>query len=295
MIIVKFFASWANDNEIYNNILKWYDWNSDIYYNNKYKITKDNDFTHAIILNPKNVQLNIPKENIIIIAQEPFNYLRGSLNPNLYNFCKKFYIGKKDDLPDPFVEKWPYQLSMVSYEKINKFIENHPEKNKIMNLTYSYKNNNDQNLLYYYRHKLGDYILNNDFDIDIYGGSTDNLRNKFGNRTNIKNKFEWDNVSEIYKNYKFCIAIENCRNPEYFTEKIIIPLLCGTIPLYLGCTNIDNYFKDYVIHLKGDFTEDIIIIKDILDNPDKYYKKVNIQEIKEIVHMKNLIFKEFFD
>ena len=183
---------------------------------------------------------------------------------------------------------------MVSYEKINNFIQHHPEKNKVMNFTYSYKNNKNQNLLYYYRHKLGDYILNNNFNIDIYGGSTENLIKQFGNNINIKNKFNWDNVSEIYKDYKFCIAIENCRNPEYFTEKIIIPLLCGTIPLYLGCTNIDNYFKDYVINLTGDFTEDIIIITNVLNNPDKYYKKVNIQEIKEIVHMKNLIISEFF-
>ena len=34
-----------------------------------------------------------------------------------------------------------------------------------------------------------------------------------------------DNKLETLKNYKFSIAIENTRNPEYFTEKIIIPLL----------------------------------------------------------------------
>ena len=48
---------------------------------------------------------------------------------------------------------------------------------------------------------------------------------------------------DIYKDYKFSIVIENYIHPEYFSEKIMIPLLCGCIPIYIGCTNINNYFK----------------------------------------------------
>ena len=69
--------------------------------------------------------------------------------------------------------------------------------------------------------------------------------------------------------------------------------MCGCIPIYIGCKNIDSYFKDYVIHLSGNLNDDIKLLKNILNDPDKYYKKINIEEIKEIVHLKNIIHQEF--
>lgn len=35
------------------------------------------------------------------------------------------------------------------------------------------------------------------------------------------------------------------------------------------------------------------LIKNIIDNPDKYYKKINIEEIKEKIHLKNIIHQKF--
>jgi len=48
---------------------------------------------------------------------------------------------------------------------------------------------------------------------------------------------------EIIKNYKFTVAFENMRAKNYVTEKIYQPLVVGSIPIYWGAPNIDEYFN----------------------------------------------------
>lgn len=52
----------------------------------------------------------------------------------------------------------------------------------------------------------------------------------------------FDRIEDVYSHYKYAVVIENhnCRN--YFTEKITDAFACGCIPLYNGCTNINDYF-----------------------------------------------------
>lgn len=295
MIIIKLFTDFCNDENSYKILVKNYNWNLDKNYNVKYKFTYGDDYTHAILFNCPMPKLNIDKNNVIGLAQEPNCFL--NINNNFIKYCienlKKYYIGnlnyKEFNLKYPFIEKFSYCLPFLNYKNIK---INH--KTKLMNYVYSRKNNNI-NTLYSYRHLLGKNILENNLNIDIYGSSTNNLK-KIYNKENIKYSFDWDDVYNVYKDYKFSIVIENIAHPEYFTEKIMIPLLCGCIPIYLGCSNIDNYFKKYVIHLKGNINEDIKIIKDILDNPDKYYKEFTMNDLKYVedtIHLKNLINKEF--
>jgi hypothetical protein len=41
---------------------------------------------------------------------------------------------------------------------------------------------------------------------------------------------------------KFSIIIENCKDKNYFSEKLIDCLLCKTIPIFWGCDNIGDFF-----------------------------------------------------
>mgnify|MGYP006082591653 CR=1 FL=1 len=395
---IKIFAVWTNCNNIFNKIMNEYDWKSDSKYGNEYIFTKEDDFTHAILMNFTMPNLSINRENIIGLAQEPSIHLKLTSQHVKYykKNVKKFFIGstkyiksspeiimelnkdpphifnpgmgplysgfhgdpsrgntfwvypkscplvtprwdtynankfcgnasfvrdtgggikeficlghcKSDEKENktntsqeskvvstlPFIEKMSYQLPHISYKIVNNYIENFPKKNKIINYVYSWKNPGHSTQLYRYRHNLGNTILKNNLPIDIYGSSTDGLKKNFPNKENIKYSFDWKDIHKIYENYKFCIVIENTREPEYFSEKIIIALLCGCVPIYLGCTNIDNYFKDYVIHLSGNIKDDLNLIKTIINNPDKYYKKINIEDIKEKIHLKNIIHQEF--
>ena len=43
--------------------------------------------------------------------------------------------------------------------------------------------------------------------------------------------------------YVYSVIIENVQEPDYFTEKLLDCLICGTIPVYWGAPNISHYFK----------------------------------------------------
>tara|TARA_R110000868_G_scaffold160292_1_gene389727 strand:- start:10 stop:765 length:756 start_codon:yes stop_codon:yes gene_type:complete len=52
-----------------------------------------------------------------------------------------------------------------------------------------------------------------------------------------------DNKVTGLKNYMFSLIIENDTTDNWFTEKLIDCLVNGTVPVYWGCRNIDNYFN----------------------------------------------------
>ncbi|HEX3036792.1 MAG TPA: glycosyltransferase family 10, partial [Thermodesulfobacteriota bacterium] len=49
---------------------------------------------------------------------------------------------------------------------------------------------------------------------------------------------KWDGLAP----YQYSFAIENYRNPYYWSEKIADCLLAWTMPIYYGCTRIIEYF-----------------------------------------------------
>jgi hypothetical protein len=50
-----------------------------------------------------------------------------------------------------------------------------------------------------------------------------------------------ENKHKTLRNYKFALCIENTEFPGYITEKIFDCILCGTIPVYRGAPDIDNF------------------------------------------------------
>ena len=48
--------------------------------------------------------------------------------------------------------------------------------------------------------------------------------------------------TELFDEFQFALVIENSKETNYFTEKIMDCLLTKTIPFYWGCPNIADYF-----------------------------------------------------
>jgi len=69
--------------------------------------------------------------------------------------------------------------------------------------------------------------------IDSYGKLFNNsaIINDNGRKTKL----------ELYSKYKFVIAFENSIADDYVTEKFFDPLLAGSVPVYLGAPNINEY------------------------------------------------------
>ena len=55
--------------------------------------------------------------------------------------------------------------------------------------------------------------------------------------------------------YRYSIVIENAREKNYFTEKLIDAFMCNTVPIYWGCPNIAEFFDTSSMILCEDITD----------------------------------------
>jgi hypothetical protein len=283
-MIIKIFSDYCESNHIkkfYENIcnsndINFYGIDKEIFF------TDDDNYTHALIINcamPSN--LNIPKKNVIGIAHEPYQFLNLTLEFISYaiNHIGKYYIGDIFDekLPKLFIEHHGF----VGYSVPSKPII---EKNKILSIIVTNKMISPGHI---YRHSLLSKILLNNFPIDVYGNGS-HIYKEQNEYQNIKGKFE--NI-EPYEDYLFTIAIENFQSNHYFSEKITSPMMCSCMTIYLGCKNIHNYIKNYII-LTGNINQDIQIIYNILLEPLKYYSNPfipdNVDNVNIIKNIKKL-------
>jgi hypothetical protein len=85
-------------------------------------------------------------------------------------------------------------------------------------------------------------------DIDLFGRAVQFIEDK------------WDGLAP----YKYSLAIENSSSPDYWTEKIADCFLSWSIPIYYGCTNLEDYFP----------SESFIQIE--IDSPKEAFESVKI-------------------
>tara|TARA_A100001015_G_scaffold298362_1_gene381012 strand:+ start:9724 stop:10581 length:858 start_codon:yes stop_codon:yes gene_type:complete len=277
MYKIKFFSSFCdskNCKEVYERLCETKIFSEKGLYNN-IQITLGDDFTHVVIINTAMPEIpsHIPKQNVLGLAFEPLVFL--NLTHNFVNYAVnnigKYFIGDKMNLPDPFVEHYSYMWHATPLKHI-------PIKLNKMSIMISMKY---QTFGHKYRHELVNRILIEKLPIDIYGRGC-----KAYKVDSLQLKGEFNEI-EPYESYDFHIAIENVESNHYFSEKITNPLLNGTIPIYWGCKNIDSYFPNEVIRLTGNVDQDIRLIKDILENPEKYKRNIDLEKIKTEIYLLN--------
>lgn len=85
-----------------------------------------------------------------------------------------------------------------------------------------------------------------------------------------------DTKEYSFGEYQFSICIENNSREGYFTEKITDCILCKTIPIYYGCSNIGNFYnKDGIIQFNN-ADQAIKLINKL--TPEYYNDRLNIIE-----------------
>lgn len=91
-----------------------------------------------------------------------------------------------------------------------------------------------------YRHIdcAGEVLRNMEDGIESRYHKNDHLSEKNFNADWMRSKLKF------LRGYKFCIAFENCAMPGWATEKIIHPLMAGSIPIYWGDPNVTEYFNE---------------------------------------------------
>lgn len=272
-MIIRFFSSFCDSKEIKSIIERIFESNFVPEYNNTFTISDNDDYTHVIILNTAMPNIShIPKKNVIGFAFEPPYYL--GLSTTFVEYAQKwigkYFIGDKYDLPSPFMEHYSFMFHCTPLSYI-------PLKQNIMSIIISNKQSAPGHK---YRHHMVKAILNTKLPIDIYGNGCILYQNMGDSR--IKGKFDH---YEPYLSYSFHITIENFQTNRYFSEKIINPLLCSTIPIYLGCNHIEEYFPDITIPLSGNIKDDMVLIHNIFLNPSKYKKNIDLSSVKKSTNL----------
>ena len=282
MIKIRFFSSFGPQEGCIEAYTRVSELKKDPLFNKAYCFVTNNDYTHAIILNTAMPpDLNIPKQNVVGIAFEPIQFL--SLSQKFIEYAKKhigtYFIGEKPgsfSLPDLFKENYGYMWHMTP-------LTTPPVKKNLISIMVSDKQFAEGHK---YRHTLCSKILQTDLPIDIYGRGCKFY--SFLKDSRVKGNF---NGEEPYLSYVYHIAIENFKTPHYFSEKITNSLLCGTVPVYLGCKNIDSYFPNQVIHLSGDVVKDMQLLTAICSKPENYKKEINVEEVKKTISLSHLVKK----
>ena len=104
-----------------------------------------------------------------------------------------------------------------------------------------------------------------DFYISKYGG----VENHFNSKVLGESK------NPMFDS-QFHICIENTRQKNYFTEKVIDCFVTKTIPIYYGCENIEKFFDADGFYIANNFN-DIIDICNSLDE-NSYQDKLKFVE-----------------
>lgn len=129
----------------------------------------------------------------------------------------------------------------------------------------------------------------------------DFLRSEYGDKINFYGKgfLPVEYKYEALDKYRFHICIENSSVPHYWTEKMADPLLAYTIPIYIGCPNIDDYFhgKGYIPVDINDFSGIKKVIDYILLNPEEVYDTYlrGLKESRNLLLDKYNLFEVIFD
>jgi len=75
------------------------------------------------------------------------------------------------------------------------------------------------------RHSIVDFVQAQGLDVDVLG----------------RGYVPFDRKSDGLAPYRFSVVIENVREKNYFSEKLVDSILCETVPIYWGCPNIGDF------------------------------------------------------
>ena len=115
-----------------------------------------------------------------------------------------------------------------------------------------------------YRHQLAEY-LDQHLTIDLYGRHQRNFRN---------NKGPLVSKDPGILPYRYHVVVENCCQPNYFTEKLADSLLGGCLTFYWGCPNITDYVDPRaLIFLSGDPSRDLGLIQEAISRNEYEQRK----------------------
>ena len=189
--------------------------------------TEDCDF--LVMLNNSmetDTQVRCPKENIWALMQEPYMKGHSDWMIEKHEFFSKVFthhipVNDRKYIPSP--PAIPWFVNRTFDELISAEV---PVKSKKLSTIVGDAMDVPGHIK---RRKFMQYIQNDQsLELDSYGKKINFIEDK------------WDGLAP----YRYSLAIENTSGPDYWTEKIADCFLSWTVPIYYGCTNLEDYFPE---------------------------------------------------
>ena len=93
------------------------------------------------------------------------------------------------------------------------------------------------------------------------------------------------NKEDGLKSFMYSVIIENVKEKDYFTEKIVDSCLCNTVPIYWGAPNISDYFDHRGMIICSNESDIINALKTIsIDDYQSKLKWIKKNKINAINH-----------
>lgn len=288
MTKIRLTCNWCDDSALYERFKRCYisKYNSD----SNIIFTDSSEYDWLVIINHPQYPINFPKERTIGVIMEPTWTTHYQLKYILEKYCKHIISHKKETNSQYifYPGLLPYHFDYNAGENLDYYIENTFSKNKKCSMVVSYSETTPHpSCIYKQRTNFAKLILESDLDIDIYGNGWENSGIKDSRiKGQIKNK------KDALLDYNFSIAIENCVEENYFTEKITDCILTNTASIYFGCPNIKKYITNNVFALSH--LNDLNELKQILTSNStllNYNKKEHAQKYNLYTAIKQYIIK----
>jgi len=269
---VVFICSWGNNStELLNKYKTFTPGNSGVWKN----ITGVTDVDKAdcvVFLEEMDYRINVDNKIVICFPREPVNTKNWEGKSLKYGFT---YDTLHHVVTNPqFMDKTYDELESLEYNKSKKVscvvskkmgMTGHKQRvNFIIKLTSIYP------------------------DLcDIYGSGWGNELNRsykgsFGcyHRKSSSIKTKYDGLVD----YKYSLCFENTKRKNYFTEKFTDCILCWTVPIYWGCSNIGDFFpKDSYYEIDINSPDCIERIKEIVNTPIQDKNIIALKEARDLV------------
>jgi len=191
---------------------------------------------HICMGGPRSIVFPDPKRTIFLTGEPTVK--NGHWECEEHDVCMKFLFNKGQTF---FTPLW---LLDATYDELKNMKP--PTKTKQMSCVLSYKVKCKG---HHIRHDFARNICSKYYDlIDLYGSV---VRIKGFEDLVVGEKKEPKRCKKIphhickidtLKDYRYHLAMENCQELNYFTEKIGDAFLMWSYPFYWGCPNIDEFF-----------------------------------------------------
>lgn len=163
----------------------------------------------------------------------------------------------------PKYKFFPYNDAWVKYNQFT-------NKSKLISMILSSK-------VYVEGHRFRyDIYKNLPIDVDVFGKTINPI----------------DDKTTGLNDYYFSIAMENCKEDYYYTEKLLDCFKTKTLPIYWGCPSIGNFFDINGI-ITFDTKDELYSILNNLTIEDYYLRLKAIENNYKIVSEINTFFKYF--